>query len=89
MSETTSMDAWPAYKQAQRSRVSCPHCGKELAVKTLSSSHDCVSQRPRRPRKPNKATSPEALAQRLLRAQARHWAKFESRMAAVADGIVT
>jgi hypothetical protein len=72
----------PAYKVAQRSRVSCPHCGKELAVKTLSSSHDCVSKRPRRPRKPNTPTSPEALQERLQRAQARHWAKFEKRMAA-------
>jgi hypothetical protein len=79
---------WPAYKVAQRSRVSCPNCGKELAVKTLSASHDCVSQRPRRPRKANKATSPEVLEERLQRAQARHWAKFEQRMAVVtADGI--
>jgi hypothetical protein len=87
MSEAEQATMEPAYKMAQRSRVSCPHCGKQLAVKTLSSSHDCVSQRHRRPRKPNKPTSPEALAQRLQRARDRHWAKFEKRMAAAtADG---
>jgi hypothetical protein len=84
MSETSeaSMEAWPAYRVAQRSRVSCPHCKKELAVKTLSSTHNCLNPRPRRPRKPNKPTSPEVLQERLQKAQARHWAKFELRMAA-------
>jgi hypothetical protein len=84
MSDTSTC---PAYKLAQRSRVSCPNCGKELAVKTLSTSHDCVSQRPRRPRKPNKPTSPEVLEERLQRAQGRHWAKFEQRMAVAVDGL--